>query len=152
MNDYMQTVTNKEQKRLVQKFHILLSRYGIDNDTKLAILQQYNVTSSVYLTCAQLLEVCALLERMHNPEAAEMDKLRKRLMGAIGGWLRAMNREESAKLIAAIACRASGRNSFNDIPKEQLRSLYSAFRKKINDMQMVEQLTADELTLLGMSN
>lgn len=145
-------MTDAEHKRLIKKFHTLLSRYGIDNETKLDILKQYHVTSSVYLTCAQLIAVCGLLERMHDPKLSELDRMRKRLMGAIGGWLRAMNRQESAELIKGIACRAAQRKSFCDIPAEQLRSLYAAFRKKQKDLQTVEELTADELALLSIRN
>jgi hypothetical protein len=148
----MGTVIDSEQKRLVKKFHTLLNRYGIDNDTKLEILQQYNVTSSAYLDCRQLLDLCARLERMHDPAAAELDRWRKRLMGVIGGWLRAMNRVDNAQIIKSVACRASARASFNDIPTEQLRSLYNAFLKKTKDLRMTEQLTADELEWITINN
>jgi hypothetical protein len=148
----MQTLTDKEQTRLVKKFHTLLGRYGIDNDTKLDILQQYNVTSSKYMNCGQLLEVCSRLEKMHDPKAAEMDRWRKRLMGAIGGWLRAMNRIDSAQIIKGIACRAAGKDSFNAIPAEQLRSLYSAFKNKQKELQTVENLTIEELNILTLMN
>jgi hypothetical protein len=148
----MKTLLDKEKNRLVKKFHTLLNRYGIDNETKLDILAQYNVTSSVYLDCGQLLDLCGRIERMHNPKAAEQEMWRRRVMGAIGGWLRAMNRADSGELIKGIACRASGRASFNDIPVEQLRSLYSAFKKKQKDLLSVEYLTADELNLLALKN
>jgi hypothetical protein len=148
----MQTFTETEHKRLVKKFHALLSRYGIDNDTKLDILQQYGVTSSVHLDNARLLEVCSSIEMANNPEAAELDRGRKRLMGAIGGWLRAMNRIDNINLIKAIACRASGKASLNAIPKEQLNSLYYAFKKKSKDLQTVENMTIEELDILTLAN
>jgi hypothetical protein len=148
----MQTFTETEHKRLVKKFHALLSRYGIDNDTKLDILQQYSTDSSTHLTNAQLLDVCASLERANSPEAAELDRGRKRLIAAIGGWLRAMNRAENINLIKRIACRASGKASLNAIPKEQLNSLYYAFKKKSKDLQMVENLTIEELDILTLAN
>ncbi|GHV31554.1 hypothetical protein FACS1894177_06400 [Bacteroidia bacterium] len=148
----MQTLIDKEHTRLVKKFHILLGRYGIDNDTKMTLLLQYNATSSVYLTSAQLLELCDLIERANNPVMMELDKCRKRLIASIGGWLRSMSRIENMQIIKAIACRASGKKSFNDIPIEQLRSLYNAFNKKRKDLQMVENLTIEELKRLTLMN
>jgi len=141
----MKTFEEKQQTGLVKKFHTLLGNYGIDNETKMSILSQYNVTSSVYLGIPELVEVCGLIENANNPKLKELDVWRKRLMGAIGGWLRAMNRVDNAQIIKGIACRAAKRDDFNDIPVEQLRSLYSAFKKKQKDLLMVEEFTMGEL-------
>jgi hypothetical protein len=141
----MKTFEDRHQAGLVKKFHTLLGRYGIDNATKLSILQQYNVTSSVYLSIPELIEVCGLIEKANNPALKELDLWRRRLMAAIGGWLRSMNRIDSANIIKGIACRAAKKDSFNDIPLEQLRSLYSAFTKKQKDLQTVDSFTTGEL-------
>jgi len=141
----MKTFAEKQHTGLVRKFHTLLGKYRIDNDTKLSILLQYNVTGSTYLSAGQLIEVCGRLEQANNPALREQDVWRKRLMGAIGGWLRSMNRFDDAHIIKGIACRAAKREYFNDIPVEQLRSLYSAFKKKQTDLQTVEEFTMGEL-------
>jgi len=141
----MKTFAEKQHTGLVKKFHTLLGHYGIDNETKMSILSQYNVTSSVYLGIPELVEVCGLIENANNPKLKEFDVWRKRLMGAIGGWLRAMNRVDNAQIIKGIACRAAKRDDFNDIPVEQLRSLYSAFKKKQKDLLTVEVFTMGEL-------
>lgn len=73
-------------------------------------------------------------------QADEMDVWRKRLMAAIGGWLRLTGKPESDEYIKGTACRAAGRSDFNDIPKGQLVSLYNAFLQKQDDLQTVKNL------------
>ena len=148
----MQTLIETEQKRLIKKFHILLGKANIGEIGKEAILSSYNAESSKDLSIAQLIEACNSLDKILNPKLAELDKHRKRLMGSIGGWLRAMNIRSDGAKIKAIACRASRRDHFNAIPLEQLRSLYAAFNKKQKDLTTVERMTGDELDMLMMMN
>lgn len=148
----MQTFVETEQKKLIKKFHALLAKAGIGADGKEAILSSFGVESTRDLSVRQLMEACAALDAHINPKRVELDKYRKRLIGAIGGWLRKMNRTENIGIIKAIACRASGKDSFNAIPLEQLRSLYNAFVKKQKDLRMVENLTIEELDILTLSN
>lgn len=140
------------QKHLLKRFHTLIRKTPDPVAAKESILLSFNVVSSKSLTIDQLKAVCDQLENKVNPQAAEMDKLRKGLMASIGGWLECMNRISNADIIKGIACRASGKASFNQIPKEQLRSLYYAFKKKQEDMQSVEQLTEIELGYLSIAN
>jgi hypothetical protein len=56
-----------------------------------------------------------------------------------------MGKTGNGQIIKAIACRASGREGFNEIPLEQLRSLYYAFSKKQKDLAVVEDMTLVEL-------
>jgi len=44
-------------------------------------------------------------------------------------------------VIKGIACRASGYDDFNKIPKERLRNLYYAFNNKVKDAKRVNSLT-----------
>jgi len=148
----MKTFVEKQHTGLVKKFHTLLSRYGIDNETKLDILMQYNATSSTYLSVDELIDVCSKIEGENDPVIRELDKWRKRVMGAIGGWLRAMNKVDNMGKIKAIACRASQKEQFNDIPLRQLQDIYYAFKKKQKDLQMVENMTIDELNKLTLMN
>ena len=143
----MQTLLDKQKNYLVKKFHILLGKAGIDNKDKLEMLKEYGVTSSRDLSAHELLDLCNKLDNIMCPDAAEMDRWRKRLIAAIGAWLRAMNKEENINLIKAIACRASGdeNKQFNAIPLERVRSLYYAFSKKTKDLKTVEWLTREEI-------
>lgn len=148
----METLIDREQKRLIKKFHTLLGKANIGNDGKEAILSAYNVGSTRDLSIEELIEVCNAIDIKTNPKLVELDKWRKRLMAAIGGWLRLMNVSGGVGKIIAIACRAASRDQFNDIPLEQLRSLYYAFNKKQKDLQSVELLTAEFIDILSINN
>jgi hypothetical protein len=141
------TFEEKQKNGLIKKFHTLLGKAGIDNSGKEAILWSYSAQSTSDLTVAQLIDVCGKLDEQLNPSFAVLDKHRKRLMAAIGGWLRSIDKAQSAELIKGIACRASGHKHFNQIPKNRLISLYNAFLKMKNDMQKVEELTMELLTI-----
>ena len=145
----MQTIMDKEKNRLLKRFHALLGRSGGDVAAKKeAILDSYGVESSRDMDAHQLLEACASIERGLNPSLAKTDRLRKRLLASIGGWLRAMGKNENIELIKAIACRAANVNDFNKISDERLQSLYYAFRKKQSDLTFVDNLTRQELDYL----
>jgi len=92
------------------------------------------------------------LEMEANPQLMKLDQARKRTMASIGAWLRAMNKQENLNIIKGIACRASKKDNFNDIPLEQLRSLYAAFNKKRKDLEMVEFMTAEQIEFLSLQN
>ena len=82
-----------------------------------------------------------------------MDKLRKRVMAAVGGYLTKSGRKSNASIIKAIACRATGHDDFNKIPRERLRNLIALFNNKVKDSEAVDKLTAaeDVLRNLGAS-
>lgn len=139
----MQTV---HEKYLLKRLHTLLGRLGFDKEAKRdMLLSNYGVTSSADLTSKQLAELCDRLESQLNPQKKELDRGRKRLIAAIGGWLTKLGRENDIRQIKAIACRAAESKSFNDIPLERLRSLYSAFTNKQKDLKFVSELTKMEV-------
>lgn len=148
----MKTTAEKQHTWLVKRFHTFCTRLGLEAYEKAAILEGYGVASSLDLSNSDLQRVCADLERQLNPELVELDKWRKRLMAAIGGWLSLLNKEANANVIRAIACRASGYGQYNDIPKERLINLYYAFVKKQKDYQAVEMLANEEIELLTYCN
>lgn len=144
----MQTIADKQKNALKRKFHALLAQANINNAGKQAIIASFGAESTSDLSIEQLIEACVAIERIVNPRLAEADKWRKRLIGAIGGWLKAMNQESNIDLIKAIACRAAGVDYFNRIPIERLRSLYHAFRNKQKDLRFVDGVTREELDFL----
>ena len=148
----MQTTKDILQKQLLCKFHTLCAKAGLESYEKREMMSSYNVESSTELSVNELIELCAKLEETLNPKIPEMDVWRKRLMASIGGWLRAMNFDENAQKIKSIACRAAKKERFNNIPLEQLRSLYYAFKKKKDDLEMVDVMTVDELDILKLLN
>lgn len=142
----MQTLMDKEKNRLLKRFHTLLGKTGGNTKAKKeAILESFGVESSKDLDAHELLEICNALDKALKPKLAKSDKLRKRLIAAIAGYLKAMNRESNIKIIKAIACRAAEVDDFNKIPPERLRSLYNAFTKKQKDLSFVDEITKDEL-------
>jgi hypothetical protein len=147
-----QTFIETENKRLIKKFHTLLSKQSNPGEFKSSMLISFGVTSIKDLTNGQLIEACNALDLVLNPELQELDKLRKQLMASIGAWLRAMGRVGNKQLIKAIACRSAKTEDFNKISKEKLRSLYSAFNKKKKDLETVEKLTKDEIDYLSLLN
>ena len=146
------TFEDKQTNALLKKFHTLLGRTGGGEIAKEAILHNFGVASSRDLSASQLIQACNALDKELNPQLSELDKHRKRLIAAIGGWLRAMNVEQDATKIKAIACRAAIRGNFNEIPLEQLRSLYAAFNKKQRDLRSVELVTDEYIDVLLINN
>ena len=132
----------KRRKQLIKKFHVLLAKSHIDTDGKKEILAAYKVDSTTLLTCAQLIEICDKLNSLLNKSSAELDRERKRVMAAIGGYLRVAGHENNIDIIKAIACRATGIQNFNRIPLERLRNLYAAFTKKAKDFASVDSICA----------
>jgi hypothetical protein len=148
----METTIDKQRKSLLKRFHTLLGKCGVSNDDKAVILGQYGVTSSRDLNVHELIEVCNALDYQANPELAESDRLRKRLIAAVGAWMKAMNIDGNIDTIKAIACRAAGQRSFNAIPVERLRSLCFAFNNKRKDIAFVDVVTAEIVEQLKISN
>lgn len=128
---------------LVKKYHTLCSVLGLDDEAKRAILASWGVESSRDLTQHQLIDVCAKLSEQVNERegVASLDKLRKQVIAAIGGWLRETGQQSNISIIKGIAMRAGGYNDFNKIPRERLRNLIATFNNKVKDARAVDTLT-----------
>lgn len=128
-------------KGLLSKFHTLCSRLGLTEVEKRAIVDSYGVESSVDIDTHDLIDICASLSKqLEGDKSDEMDKLRKRVMAAIGGYLRKTRQQSNSEIIKGIACRATGYEKFNKIPAERLRNLYNAFLNKQRDHDAVDAL------------
>ena len=149
----MQTTVDKQRNMLLKRYHTLLGKLNIDNDQKLLILSQYGVESGKYMSVEQLTDLCKRLDIMLNPAYSEWQKWQKRVIAVIGSWLRALGKDGgNVKLITAIAARSAGKDIFNEIPVERLRSIYYAFGNKVKDLKFAEELTAEEINLLTSQN
>lgn len=119
---------------------------GADGGGKRAIIESFGVESSADIDTHDLIDICASLSKqLEGDKGDEMDKLRKRAMAAVGGYLRKIGRESNAEIIKGIACRATGYQSFNKIPAERLRNVYHAFRNKQKDIDSVERIAIEYL-------
>ncbi len=91
----------------------------------------------------------ALLQQLQNMsmggEKQGMDILRKRLIASIFGWASTLGYNYDMAGVKSIACRAAGKDSFNDIPKHRLRSLYNAFTIMKKDKLQLELVTTEAL-------
>lgn len=139
---------DKIHKDILKKFHTLCSVLGLTEAEKCAIVESYGVDSSRDMDTHDLINVCGKLSAQANEKAGsgDMDKLRKRAMAAIGGYLKAAGKESNTAIIKGIACRATGHKDFNKIPRERLRNLVAAFNNKVKDAQAVNDI-ADALLL-----
>lgn len=146
------TLIERQQKYLLKKLHVLLGKAGIGEAGKREMLASFGVESAKELDAHELLELCGIIDGMLRPDAAEMDKWRKRLIAAIFAWRKAMAQTTTMNEVKAIACRAAQVDRFNAIPLERLRSLYYAFGKKTKDMDFVERLTKDDLDMAAWVN
>ena len=130
-------------KGLLKKYHTLCTVLGLDKEAKRAILTSWGVESSRDLSQHQLIDICAKLSEQVDEKqgTAKLDKLRKQVIAAIGGWLRETGQEENVAKIKGIAERASGYDEFNKIPRERLRNLIATFNNKVKDARAVDALT-----------
>ena len=128
---------------LLKKYHTLCTVLGLDDEAKRAILSSWGVESSRDLTQHQLIDICAKLSEQVDEKqgTARLDKLRKQVIAAIGGWLRETKQQSNISIIKGIAMRASGYNDFNKIPSERLRNLIATFNNKVKDARAVDALT-----------
>lgn len=137
----MATITQQNQKWLLKKFHTLCSRLNLDADMKLALISGYGVESSKDLSNAELTELCDRLNNILNPEDAKRDKQRKRVIAAIGGWLRLIGKDnKGVDYIKNVACRAAKTENFNHISTERLTTIYNMFLKRQKDAKAVEEV------------
>lgn len=132
----------KQQKWLLRQLHTLCSRLRLSAEEKSAIIEGYGVESSADINNDDLMNICRALEKRLDSNAVKLDRLRKQVIAAIGGWLRMQGKPENIADIKAIACRATKSDNFNRIPPERLRNVYNAFLNKQKDSRMIDELVS----------
>ena len=143
MSDTMDDI----HKGLLRKFHTLCGRLGMTEAEKRAIVESYGVESSVDIDTHDLIDICAALSsRFDGGSKEKLDKLRKRVMASIGGYLRKIGKESNSDLIKSIACRSTGYDAFNNIPASRLQNIYCLFLKKQKDIEAAENIAIELLT------
>lgn len=126
---------------ILKKLQTLFSEKGMTTEERHEVI--YNFTSgrtqssSRELTPTELETLCNALQDKYS---AEMDKKRKRLLAAIFGMFKKMNKEANISYVKAIACRAAGVKNFNDIPSTRLDSLYNAFLNAQKDLDFSHRI------------
>lgn len=135
---------------VLKKFHTLCTVLGLSTEEKTAIIESYGVDSSRDIDTHDLIDICGKLSKQaSDAKFKEVDKLRKRVMAAIGAYLKMAGRESNATIIKAIACRATKYDDFNKIPKERLRNLVALFNNKVRDGESVDALTEAKVIMFN---
>jgi hypothetical protein len=141
-------VSRKTQ--LIKKFHVLLSKNGLGNDAKEGMLAGYGVASTKDLNAFQLLEACRALE--HNadntqPFSSEMDKWRKRAIGAAFGVAKHLGYVITTDGAIGMVLRAAGKEytRFNSIPQARLQAIYNGFRNNLRDFKGADKVVEELL-------
>lgn len=116
----MKTQLQKQHSALLRQYHTLCTIAGLSTEEKEAIKESYGVKSSRELTIPQLLQLIDMLQM-------QTCRWRRRVMAAIGAYLRRLGRDQNAEIIKGIACRAAGYKEFNHIPVARLRAIYNEF-------------------------
>ncbi|MFR9590564.1 MAG: hypothetical protein SNH66_07115 [Rikenellaceae bacterium] len=136
----MSTIMDKQQKWLLRQFHTLCTRLGLTEEEKRSIILGCGVESSKDIDNHDLMNICHTLETQLKGKGDDNDKLRKRVIAAVGGWLKLEGRESNMEIIKGIACRATGYDNFNKIPTERLRNVYNTFLKKQKDTKAINEI------------
>ena len=147
----MEKTTNKKGQ-LIRKLHVLRGAAGMTQEEYEALLGSYGVESSKELEEWQLEKLVEFLDTQTNNERRDLDVQRKRLLAAVcafcedtvGKW---EEMDDKARIWYAkgVACRAAGkeacdskgRDNFNRMSLERLKSLTYAFQKRKRDMDGV---------------
>jgi hypothetical protein len=135
---------------LIAKYHVLAKELT-DDERYCLLMGNFKVDSSSKLSVTQLIDLVRMLEGKSNPDA-EADKYRKRVIAAIGAWLRVTNQPENIAHITGIACRAASAENFNKIPPSKLRAIYHEFSNKARVAKEAKEVKAMEIARLELSN
>lgn len=92
-------------------------------------------------------EMDDIVTKLQYSNIESPDLWRKRVMAAIYGFLKKMNKEANPDIVKGIACRAAKTKDFNKIPVQRLVCLYTAFTNMQKDLnfakKMVESFTLE---------
>lgn len=131
---------------LLKRFHILCGQASMREEEKRALIRSYGVESSKSLTEKQLSEACQVLAYEQNKRQQEADIWRKRVIAAICSYIDSSSIagiDNKVYYAKAIAVKAAGAKSFNDIPCHKLQLLYNTFLKRNRLHEEVVQLLSE---------
>ena len=117
----METKTTNKKGQLIRKLHVLRGAAGMTQEEYEALLGSYGVESSKELEEWQLEKLVEFLSKQTDSERRDLDVQRKRLLAAV----------------CMEACDGRGRDNFNRMSLERLKSLTYAFQKRKRDMDGV---------------
>lgn len=130
----------EERNRLIRKFYALSKAINFNDTLKQELFSQFGKSRLSELPTAEIKSCCEILQ-MTADKLNGMDKDRKRVLAAICSWLKQTGQGENIELAKAIACRATGYETFKRIPTERLKNIYNCFVKKSKDFKSVDSIT-----------
>ena len=148
----METKTTSKKGQLIRKLHVLRGAAGMTQEEYEALLSSYGVESSKELEEWQLEKLVEFLDTQTNNERRDLDVQRKRLLAAVCAFCEdtvphweSMDARWRISYAKGVACRAAGkeacdnkgRDNFNRMSLERLKSLTYAFQKRKRDMDGV---------------
>ena len=127
------------RNKLLGQAHQLCAKLGMDEDERRSMLaSSFGTPTMATLKYGELLKLVDKLQRLVDARKTEtdekyiheLDQARKRLIAAIGAYLRENKQNENIDTIKAIACRAAKVDRFNEIALADLKCLSATFRAK----------------------
>lgn len=159
----MKTITEQKRSKLIRKYHMLNKQLGIPEEDRKAMLNDnYGVKSSKDLYTEELEHICNFLQEDLDKQDEKQKKARRRVFGAVGGWLdlvygkvSELNNDkykERVDKIKAIACRQTEIEDFNKIPTERLNNVSHLFSNKQKDYKQGKVVVSEEMAELASLN
>lgn len=143
------------RNKLLGQAHQLCAKLGMDEDERRSMLaSSFGTPTMATLKYGELIKLVDKLQRLVDARKTEtdekyiheLDQARKRLIAAIGAYLRENKQNENIDTIKAVACRAAKVERFNKITLVDLRSLSATFLAK------TKTLKQDEIKRIAMLN
>lgn len=146
------------KKALIKDLHVQKHKCGMNDDEYNCSLFEFGVESSLEMSIEQLKEAVNLLANKakgftpQTEDEKKLDKWRKMVMAAIGGYLTAVNLNQSSDYIKAMACQSTGYDNFNKIPLLRLQNVYYTFLQKQKDAHKIDYITSELIVPLTTLN
>lgn len=123
----------------LKKLMTLMSKEGVTAQRAeiISAFTHGRTDSAKNLSPNEIDTLCDFYERNSNET---LNKKRKRVIAAIFGMFKKMNKTVTTEYVKSIACRASKYQRFNDIPSTRLDSLYSAFLNAQKDLNFAGRM------------
>ena len=159
----MKTITDRQKAGLIRKYHTLCAKMGMQEEERREMLfNNYGVESSKELHVKELQQLCDVLDSEASNKETQLKEARRRVFGAVGGWLDILygkvlkihtaEYKKRIEYIKSIACRQTEYTDFNKIPLERLNNVSYLFSKKQRDLKRGETVIEIELASLAAFN
>lgn len=151
----MKTTLNAIDKRkngLIKKYHVLVRDAKITDEQKTVLLSNWEVTSSKDMNVEQLIEVCEFLEKMVDPDKAELEKWRDWVRTCVKSYGKTQGANYSDEYAEGIVCAATKIDKFNDISKKRLQGIYNQFKKSKIDAMVTKEIIIEDIKAVAAMN